>query len=686
MEKCFSIDFYLRGDYDRKIDEMTETLYQGGSVPDSTLCQILELDDPIISLYLFVRLENRIERLENNVLIKLKLCISAFQKIHKYEDSKDLESRILHIVCTKVGDDIEIDAFLECISEMEIQAPALDFVRKNFGYGQIYRYSKDVLNNILGKKYNEREIGYALVLLSHPKLCYKHLLPLLKRINLYIDSMVVEKNIVRACVGLRAIVLYSPNTLKSNGTFVLSLVVFLAKIFYQTSLYTCMECRELQELLYTLELLGTMDADMPEGSTNVICGILEDAARRLECAAKDRSSIMEDSLLIYGLTGVCRVACKVLYAGPEKVCNHITTRIAMCVSALKLDKPDYVTSETWFEFTGLFLKEKYGLLEIASRCSTGVFLETASLIQDIESSNMCLATWFGEIDHLYSHLDWKVLLESVVSHRIRCHLELLVFMLSEKHISEKNYMTYITKYIGFLLQLKNMDTLLLTVTKVCNMICVFDTSEIIAMFVRLFLRKDLLTSDTRIVKMKKKVISTALQRGLEDVFLEEVLDVGGSEKYECNHHILTFIIIIFYRIEKTSEDTTKRAMELVCKASHFPEWSEKSRKDMELVMRCVALGVILSKYSENAFAFLKKFLNVPKFYLHVVFFMSQLHLRMLDYGCFFECEKDLVEFLFTATNPERLELEMLYFFLKDRSGKSLENSVFVGTYNVLFWS
>lgn len=686
MEKCFSIDFYLKGDYDRKIDEMAKTLYQGEKMPDSALCQILGLDDPIMSLYLFARLESRIGRFGNCVLIKLKSCMSAFRKIHRYEDSEDLESRILHIVCSKVGEDTEIDAFLECISEMEMQAPALDFVRKNFGYGQIYRYSKDVLNNILGKKYNEREIGYALVLLNHPKLCYKHLLPLLKRINLYIDSMVIEKNIVRACVGLRAIVLYSPDTLKSNGTFVLSLIVFLAKIFYQPSLYTCMECNDLQELLHTMELLATMDADIPEGSSNVLCGILEDAAGRLVCATKDRSSIMEDSLLIYGLTGVCRVACKVLHVKSEDVCRRVTCRLVVCISALRLDKPDYVTLETWFEFTGLFLKEKYGLLEIASRCNTGFCLEMTPLVRDIESSNMCLAVWFGEIDNLYSYFNWRILLESVVSHKIRCHLELLVFVISEKHIGRKNYMAHITKYICFLLQLNCMDVLLLTVIKVCNMIRFFDTREIAAMLVRLFLRKDLLTSDVRILKMKKKIISTALQEGLEAVFLEETFDAVGNEKDECNHHILTFIVIFFYRIEKVSEDAEKRALELVCRASHFPEWNEKSRQDAGLVMRCVALGVILSKYSESAFVFLKKSLHVSKFYLYVVFFMSQLHLRMLDYSSFLECEKDLVEFLFTATNAERLELERLYFFLKEQSRESLENSVFVRTYNALFWS
>lgn len=685
MEKCFSIDFYLRGEYDRRIDEMAEILYQGEKIPDSVLCQILELDDPIISLYLFVRLDNRIGRLENNVLIKLKTCIRAFRKIYKCEDSKDLESRILHIVCCKVGDDIGIDVFLECISEIEMQALALDFVKKNFGYGQIYRYSKDVLNSILGKKYNEREIGYALVLLDHPKLCYKHLLPLLKRINLYIDSMVIEKNIVRACVGLRAIILYSPNTLNSNSTFVMSLIVFLANIFYQSSLYTCMDCNELQELLYTLELLVSMNLNIPEES-NVLCGILEDAAKKFECAVKDRSSIMEDYLLIYGLAGVCRVAYKVLRVESEDICSRITTRLVLCISSLKLDKPDYVTSKTWVEFTGLFLKEKYGLLEIASRCNRGFCLEMNTLVQDIESSNMCLATWFGEIDHLYSYFDWKILLESVVSHGVRCHLELLVFVLSEEHICERNYTTQITRYLNFLLQLEDMDTLLLTVIKVCNMICVFDKSEIVGMFVRLFLRKDLLISDIRIMKMKKKIISTTLQERLEMVFLEKVFDAISSEKVECNNHILTFIIIFFYRMDKTSGDTAKRALEIVYKASHFPKWNENSCKDTELVICCVALGVILSKYSENAFIFLKKSLNMSEFYLYVVFFISQFHLRMLDYRSFFECEKDLVEFLFTATNPERLELKKLYFFLKEQSEESQKNSVFVKTYNALFWS
>ncbi|KAL0265567.1 UNVERIFIED_CONTAM: hypothetical protein PYX00_011279 [Menopon gallinae] len=684
MERCFSIDFYLKCEYDRKIDEVAETQYPNASVPDSLLCTILELEDPIISLYLLSKLESKVGMLGNEILRKLRVCIRSFQKIHKYEDSKDLEDKVLHIICSRVGSDTDINVFIECISELDIRAPALKFVKETYGYGQIYRYSKNVLNNILSKKYNEREIGYALVLLNHPRLCYKHLLPLLKRINLYIDSMMIEKNIVRACAGLRAVALYSPETLKNSGTFVLSLIVFLAKIFCQPSLYTCMECGELRELLQTLELLATMDADAPEGGSNVFCSILEDASRRLECVAKERSSIVEDSMMIYGLAGVCRVAYKMLFVEERDVCNRIADGLVGCICTLRLERQDYVPAEVWLDLLGLFLKEKYGLLELASRSCQGFSLDMGSLIQDIRSSSACLAVWFVEIDHLYCHFDWKVVLESIASPSIKCHLGLVEFVLSERHAGQRDYREHITKYLGFLLQLESMNTLLLAVIRSCNMIRVFDTRSVIAMLVRLFLRDDFQAADRRILKMKKKIISTALQEGLEVVFLEEIFGAAGCGRAACNPHILTFLVVFFCRAVKMPEGTVERALELLCGASHFPEWSGETCKDRRLVVRCIAMGVILSKYDGGVFAFLKRFLHTSSFYLYAIFFISQLHLKKLDYRGFSECEGDLVEFLFAATDLERMELEKLYFFLKEQPGESLESSVFVKTYKALF--
>lgn len=686
MERCFSIDFYLKCEYDSKLDEIAETQYPEKNVPDSVLCAILELDDPIISLYLLDKLESKVGRLGNEILRKLRVCIRDFQKMHKYEDNKRLGDKALHIICSKAGCDTDIDVLIACISELDIRASALEFLKETYGYGQIYRYSKNVLNNILSKKYNEKEIGYALVLLNHPRLCYKHLLPLLKRINLYIDSMMIEKNIVRACAGLRAIALYSPETLKKNGAFVLSLIVFLAKIFYQPSLYTCMECDELQELLQTLELLATMNADTPKGSSsNVFCSILEDASRRLEYAAREHSSIMEDSMMVYGLTGICRVAYRVLVAEEKGACSRIASGLVGYICALRLERPDYVLAEAWLDFLGLFLKEKYGLLELASRSDVGFHLDTGSFIQDIRSSSACLAAWFGEIDNLYCYFDWKVVLESIASHGIKCHLGLVEFVLSEKHAGREDYRAHITKYVGFLLQLKSMNTLLLAVIRSCNMIRAFDTRNVVAIFVRLFLRDDFLAVDRRILKMKKKIITTALQEGHETVFLEEIFGAAGSGNAGCNPHILTFIVMFFCSAEKTSEGIVKRALELVCRASHFTKWGSESRKDRGLVVRCIALGVILSKYNDSAFAFLKKLLHTSNFYLYAIFFISQLHIKRLDCRSFSECEKDLLEFLFTATDLERIELEKLYFFLKEQSGESLESSVFVKTYKALFW-
>ena len=188
--------------------------------------------------------------------------------------------------------------------------------------------------------------------------------------------------------------------------------------------------------------------------------------------------------------------------------------------------------------------------------------------------------------------------------------------------------------------------------------------------------------------MKQKIIMAAGRGGLENHFISDILKHHGEESAYPNFHILTFIIVFFYKAYKVQKGTVEAVFRLLSKELYFPEWTTELQDSPKFVMHLLALGIVASKYTGNRFSFLKKNSRMPDFYIYAVFLISCFHRKDLGGDESMEIEKGMLEFLFSSAAAERLELERLYFFTKQRpcSSPCTGVSPFVRAYGVLYRS
>lgn len=138
MEHCFWLNFYLENDYESAIGQMMEAEYGDTLQPESELCRILGLDDPVIAFCVLTRLRPRLGTFGNRVYVKVSGLIRHLRSVDIYR-AADFDSKVLGIALEKFGSEVDIGIFLECVSHLLMSADDLELIKRAFGYGRIYR-------------------------------------------------------------------------------------------------------------------------------------------------------------------------------------------------------------------------------------------------------------------------------------------------------------------------------------------------------------------------------------------------------------------------------------------------------------------------------------------------------------------------------------------------------------------
>lgn len=671
MEECFSLSFYTKNDYEKRIGEIAQAEYGNGVLPEDMLGRMLDLDDPIISFYLLVRLRERLCTIGDSLLVKLTAFIKRFRRVVRYR-VQDFDREVARVVFSKIRTDIEISTLIECASLLDIGDAEFDWVKRNFGYGEIYRYSKEVIGSVLEKKHNEREIGYALVLLNHPALCYKSLLPLFQRINLYVDSALIDKNILEVCAALRAVLVYSPQTLEKSEDFVLSVLVFLVKMLHSPDLYTHIGCNDLQELLQTVEVLLNVSKGTKR-THDLSVGIFDEARMKMMRTTEQKTSVLDDCLLVYAMLGTCRIFYRVIMEKKESL--RLFEGLYAYISTMVIEKPSYISRASWHELGDLFLREKYCFLEAISKEDPGFSLDTHVVAQDIERCDDPTLL-LREMDTLCRHVDWNILGPVLCDPRHQSGCADFVF--SDK-LAHKEHVMYMLSYFSACLKTGNVDTLLFATRRVCETAVAIP--DFVPLFAQIFAQNDLCASDQRTVKIKRCILTAVFNKDCAPEFLREVL--GRSRGGGLNFHLLSFMVICCFKLRDVPGDIVVGCFGVISSKARFREWSCEARKDTKLVTYCVSLGIVLSKHRGARFRFLRECNDIPSFYRYVIFIVSFLERRdHADENL--EFEQSMLEFLFSSSNIERSELEKLYFCAKRAPRHPAGDSAFVAAYTSMF--
>lgn len=188
----------------------------------------------------------------------------------------------LHIKCLSYADEIDLDHY-----------------RGLFSYSKVYKLFTDAIKGIFTEEVECRYLSLLIKLLNNSKLAYKSMLPIIKKLGLYIDQGIAERNIVGCCIALISIVENCSELV--SEVLVASLISYLVQMLYEPQSYIFLDYRSSKILSTTVKMLcgfkfRNVDARMAS------VGLAREAVQNIK--EYSRSTVYEEAMVVVIMTEI----------------------------------------------------------------------------------------------------------------------------------------------------------------------------------------------------------------------------------------------------------------------------------------------------------------------------------------------------------------------------------------------
>lgn len=232
--------------------------------------------------------------LDQEVMMKLHQFVQKFCESDYFieNDFQPFLTRFLGNVDTPA-----VDLHIRCLSYAdEID---LDHYRELFSYSKVYKLFTDVIKGIFTEETECRYLSLLIRLLNNSKLAYKSMLPVIKKLSLYIDQGIAERNIVGCCVALSSIV---ENCSEVVGeVLVASLISYLVQMLYEPQSYIFLDYKSSKILSKTVKVLCGFKFQNMDARTASI-GLAREAVQSIK--EYSRSTVYEEAMVVVVMTEV----------------------------------------------------------------------------------------------------------------------------------------------------------------------------------------------------------------------------------------------------------------------------------------------------------------------------------------------------------------------------------------------
>jgi len=273
------------------IDLKRKRLSKDRDTSSKKVLKILKTADPYIIFYKLSKIDNRLE-LDEEIMMKLYQFIRNFNEINFMIQGKFQEflGKFLKNISTR-----SVDYHIKCLSYLE--NIDVEYYRETFGYSKIYQIFVDTIKNIFTIETEKRCIVLLIKLINNNKLAYRNILPILKKLNLFLQEETVEKNIVSCCVVLDAMTEYCREFMDEK--FIATLISYFVEILAQPENFIFLDYKDSKVLVNTI---GTL-CKHPFKSINAkkaSFGLLRECIENIKVYSK--SSVYEEIMVVVSLT------------------------------------------------------------------------------------------------------------------------------------------------------------------------------------------------------------------------------------------------------------------------------------------------------------------------------------------------------------------------------------------------
>ena len=192
-----------------------------------------------------------------------------------------------------------LELHLMCLGTL--QNPNLDAIREKFSYSKIFNFFKSKIKNIFTEDIELGTLALLIKLFDNAQLVYKNLLPIIERLNIFLEKSMVDKSIIECCM---AILCFGDGCLEVfNDAFVYSILSYLLEFLYKPNTFFIIDLKSAQIIYDTVTLLANILMKYQKYSINIkklSSNSLSDCTKKLKEFKK--STVREEVMVVVSMT------------------------------------------------------------------------------------------------------------------------------------------------------------------------------------------------------------------------------------------------------------------------------------------------------------------------------------------------------------------------------------------------
>ncbi|KAM0677355.1 hypothetical protein BDAP_002037 [Binucleata daphniae] len=634
---------------------------------------ILELDDSYITLYLINKLKPKCKYVTNEIIQSFAKFINNYNKKCEYT-ILDADKIVKILVIDNFCETVTIDVFLESFCTLNFDENDINYFKDIFGYTQIYKHYKEVVNDIFRKPKTYKYMGLMFKMLDNPKLVYNSLLPIFERLTAHVVDNFVDTNLLQSVETLKGIIAYEQDVLLGKIDYITSVSSFLIKIYENPHNFRFLTYADCNKILKGIEIMAYHCKKYPK-MLNLSTGIFRSTYDALKELVDRETTVFEEFVSITCLLKILYIYYGISHEMGSRAYDY--EEIFDYIQRIVKKEPKGVSKNDWKMINNKFLVRKYMLLNVIQPMLQTNKLDCDAFNKTIENCET-VNEFFAKTKNLYQYIDWTSLMPTITKKEKQLYFFKIIHdgVLLEKN--QKLWLQNVTVYAESLIKYSDYDLILFSVSKLTKLFTKNDISlEFIKILLKYYIGTIDVTNDLRITKARQKIqdfmFYHTIKENIEMILSEyiEQLDNNSYKKLNFN------VIILFLILIRKSKHIDPEIINNTCRYFiQTLEYNDTNDTELSLIAKTYVASICEILYFQKKEVYFGEKDYKPNkntFYKMVVALIT-CYFDLNNISYLNKCRCFLICFLFTANEQQKLFLGGLY--------KKCDENVYVENINL----
>lgn len=257
----------------------------------------LSRSDSFLTFYKLKKLS-----LSSSIFLDTQTTSKLFHFIKTFKDhniiyDNDFDQFMVNFLLTLESENLELH--LMCLGRLEIVN--FDLIREKFSYSKIFGLFKSKIKSLFTDGVDTFTLNFLVKLLDNSKLVYKQLLPVIERLNIFLEKAIVDKSIVECCMTISSLGNGCFEVL--NDTFVYSLLAYLVEFLSKPKNFFFIDLRAAQIITDTIDSLSKVLLKYEKFTVNIkklSSNLLDECIKKIREYKK--STVFEEAMVVLCMT------------------------------------------------------------------------------------------------------------------------------------------------------------------------------------------------------------------------------------------------------------------------------------------------------------------------------------------------------------------------------------------------